>query len=642
MKNFGTKFLMSFLRSLSISAVLLLAVTAATAQTYTNLYAYPGTDNNTSGITWPSVMSQGQDGDLYSTIQTNGSYQYGSVYKMSTSGGYTLLYSFCGEGSPCASTGANPTGGVTLGWDGNLWGTTYNGGKDGAGTAFKMTPAGDLTSLYSFTNGKDDSAPTYTLLQGQDGNMYGVSEAQYEGQYGSFFKLTTKGKISAYPFDYTDGSSPNLPVQGTDLNFYGTTQGGGNAACACGVIYKATAAGKITVLHNFSGYVSSTQYDGARPIGILVEGADGNFYGTTYQGGEYNAGTVFKITPSGTYTLLHSFSFQAPTYDGQLPIAGLTLGTDGNFYGTTAYGGTQNGGAIFEITPAGKETVLYNFCVVSCYDGFIPTTPMVLHTDGIFYGNTAGNSNGGSVFYSFKTKLKPFVKLVTWSGKDGASAEILGQGFTGTTGVSFNGIAAKFDNVSDTYMTATVPTGALTGPVTVTTFSSSLKSDRNFLVTPQIASFAPTSGVVGTSVTITGVSLTQTTAVTIGTKPASFAVDSDTQITATVPAGAKTGTTITVTTAGGAATSKAKFTVVPEVTSFTPTSGPTGTSVTITGNSFTGTTKVTFGGVAATSYKAKSDTTVDALVPAGAVTGPIAVTTAGGTGTSTTKFTVTQ
>jgi len=143
-------------------------------------------------------------------------------------------------------------------------------------------------------------------------------------------------------------------------------------------------------------------------------------------------------------------------------------------------------------------------------------------------------------------------------------------------------------------------------------------------------------------VTITGVSLTQTTAVTIGTKPASFAVDSDTQITATVPAGAKTGTTIIVTTAGGTATSKAKFTVVPEVTSFTPTSGPTGTSVTISGNSFTGTTKVTFGGVAATSYKAKSDTTVDALVPTGAVTGPIAVTTAGGTGTSTTKFTVTQ
>ena len=646
MKNFGTQFLMSFSRSLSISAVLLLAVTAATAQTYNNLYAYPGTDNNSSGITWPSVLSQGQDGDLYSTIQTNGSYQFGSVYKMSTSGGYTLLYSFCAEGNGCDLSGAYPTGGVTLGWDGNLWGTTSNGGKDGAGTAFKMTPAGNLTSVYSFTNGKDDSAPTYTLLQGQDGNMYGVSEEQYDGQYGSFFKLTTKGKISPYPFDYTDGSSPNLPVQGTDLNFYGTTQGGGDAACACGVIYKATAAGKITVLHNFSGYVSSTQYDGSRPIGILVEGTDGNFYGTTYQGGEYNEGTVFKVSPTGTYTLLHSFSYgQASSpnlYDAQLPIAGLTLGTDGNFYGTAAYGGTQNGGAIFEITPSGKETVLYSFCVVSCSDGFIPTTPMVLHTDGIFYGNTAGNSNGGSVFYSFETGFKPFVRLVTWSGKDSTTAEILGQGFTGTTAVSFNGVAAKFDNVSDTYMTATVPAGALTGPVTVTTFSSTLQSDRNFLVTPQITSFTPASGVVGTSVTITGVSLTQTTAVTIGTKPASFTVDSDTKITATVPAGAKTGKTITVTTAGGMATSKAKFTVVPEVTSFTPTNGPTGTSVTITGNSFTGTTKVTFGGVAATSYKAKSDTTVDALVPTGAVTGPIAVTTAGGTGTSSTNFTVTK
>jgi large repetitive protein len=113
-------------------------------------------------------------------------------------------------------------------------------------------------------------------------------------------------------------------------------------------------------------------------------------------------------------------------------------------------------------------------------------------------------------------------------------------------------------------------------------------------------------------------------------------------MTATVPAGAKTGKTITVTTPGGTATSKAKFTVVPEVTGFSPTSGPVGTSVTITGNSFTGTTQVTFGGVAATSYEAKSDTTVDALVPMGAVTGTIAVTTPGGTGTSTTKFTLTK
>jgi hypothetical protein len=178
--------------------------------------------------------------------------------------------------------------------------------------------------------------------------------------------------------------------------------------------------------------------------------------------------------------------------------------------------------------------------------------------------------------------------------------------------------------------------------VTVTTFTGTLTGDRSFLVTPQIKSFSPPSGVVGASVTITGVSLTQATTVNIGGKTASFTVNSDTQVTATVPAGAKTGKPIIITTAGGIATSTAKLAVTPNVLSFTPTSGPVGTSVTITGHSFTKTTKVTFGGVAATSYKAVSDTQVDTLVPTGAVTGPIAVTTAGGTGTSTTNFTVTQ
>ena len=189
-------------------------------------------------------------------------------------------------------------------------------------------------------------------------------------------------------------------------------------------------------------------------------------------------------------------------------------------------------------------------------------------------------------------------------------------------------------------MTAVVPAGGKTGVVTVKTFTSTMTGDRTFRVVPQITSFTPTSGRVGTLVTITGVSLTQTTAVTIGGKAAAFTVKSDTQVTATVPAGAKTGAAISITTAGGTA-SFGKFVVVPEITSFSPTSGPVGTSVTITGNSFTGTTKVTFGGVAATSYKAISDTQVDAS-SAGAATGTIAVTTAGGAGTSAGKFTVTH
>ncbi len=182
MKYPGTAFLF-----LMIALALLFTVAPATAQTYTPLYPYPQTDSGDSGITWPSLLSQSQAGELYGTIQTNGAYTFGSVYEMPTSGQYDLLYSFCAEKSPCASTGGYPTGGVTLGWDGNLWGTTEGGGKDAAGTVFKITPTGTLTTVYSFTNGKDDSAPVYPPLQGQDGNLYGVSLSQYEGQYGSFY-----------------------------------------------------------------------------------------------------------------------------------------------------------------------------------------------------------------------------------------------------------------------------------------------------------------------------------------------------------------------------------------------------------------------------------------------------------------------
>jgi hypothetical protein len=284
-------------------------------------------------------------------------------------------------------------------------------------------------------------------------------------------------------------------------------------------------------------------------------------------------------------------------------------------------------------------TILYSFCAVSgCTDGFLPETPLVQHTNGKFYGNTIGN---GGVFYSLDVGLAPFAGLVTWSGKVGKAVEVLGQGFTGTTVVSFNGVHATFAVVSDTYLTATVPTGALTGTVTVTTPTGALKSNRKFLVTPQLKSFAPASGIVGASVTITGVSLTQATKVTIGGKAATFTANSDTQITATIPAGAKTGQKIIITTPGGSVTSATTLTVLPSITGFSPSSGPVGTVVKITGNTFTGTTSVTFGGIAATSFTFVKDTEVDATVPTGAVTGPIAVTTGAGTATSATNFTVT-
>ncbi len=185
---------------------------------------------------------------------------------------------------------------------------------------------------------------------------------------------------------------------------------------------------------------------GNHPYGILVQGTDGNFYGTTYGVRYISGGTIFKVSPSGAYTQIHAFAGGAS--DGVLPTAGMTLGPDGNFYGTTTAGGKNNYGAIYKLNPStGAVTVVYSFCSqAGCADGFGPTTPLVLHTDGKFYGNTAGNSLGGSVFYSLDMGFKPLVDLVTWSAKVGKTVEILGQGFTGTTGVSFDGVPATFNN----------------------------------------------------------------------------------------------------------------------------------------------------------------------------------------------------
>jgi uncharacterized repeat protein (TIGR03803 family) len=605
----------------------------ATAQTYTVLHTYPAG----SGINTPALMSQGRDGDLYTTIFNNGTESKGSVFKITPTGDVTTIYNFCSETS--CTDGFNPTGGVILGFDGNFYGTTQAGGTGvahPAGTVFKLTPLGQLTTIHTFDNGTDEGQPTFPPLQGQDSNFYGVSESVYNGQYGASYKVSASGVFTLLSdFNYTDGNDPNVPIYAIDGNLYGTTVFGGSKNL--GVVFKMTKTGKVTVLHDFVGYPT----DGCYPEGKLVQGSDGNFYGVTYRCGTHSTvgGTVFKISPSGAYTLLYSFCSAAYCPDGAQPLSGLVQAADGNFYGTSSTGGTKNAGTLYKITPAGVHAALYSFCDPSC-NGFGPATPLVLHTSGKFYGNTNGNSLGGTVFYSLNVGLKPFVSLVNWTGKVGKVVEILGQGFNGTSQVSFNGVPSTFNNVSDTYMTAVVPGGATTGLVKVTTFTTSFNSDRTFLVTPQITSFTPTSGAVGSSVAISGFSLTQTSKVTIGGKAATFTINSDKQVTATVPAGAVTGN-IGITTAGGTVTSATKFAVVPSISSFTPASGPVGTVVTISGHSFTKATAVNFGGVAATSFQVINDAQVDALVPSGAATGKISVTTIGGTGTSGTRFTVT-
>jgi uncharacterized repeat protein (TIGR03803 family) len=551
---------------LSIFTLTLLLVAAATAQTYVPLYTYPNTISNSTGVAAPALFSQGPDGELYSTIQSNGTYNSGSVYKMTTAGGYSLVYSFCAELGHCLVTGTDPWGGVTLGTDGNLYGTTANGGAEGAGTVFKITDTGTWTKLWDFTAGvtsqhlNDEGVPYYAPFQATDGNFYGVDEGVYSGTYGVFYKVTTKGKLTAYPFNYTDGAVPNLPTQGNDGNFYGTAQAGGDPTCRCGTVYKATAGGKITALHTFKGYPT----DGTRPIGALVQGGDGDFWGTTYEGGANNEGTIFKISASGAYTLVYSFQYASPQLLGELPVAGLTLGSDGNLYGVTEYGGKNGYGTIFQVTTGGAVTFLHSFCsVTGCTDGIVPETPLVQHTNGKFYGTASGNSLCCGVFYSFDMGLPPFTRSPATQGKVGTTIDFLGQGLTGATSVSFNGTpATSFKIVSDTFLTVKVPVGALTGLVSILTSTGTLISSHNFKVLPAVTSLSVTSGTVGTPVTITGSGLIQASKVTFGGVKATFTVTNDSTITTTVPTGAKTGK-VAVTTPGGAASSPTTFTVTP-------------------------------------------------------------------------------
>ncbi len=451
-----------------------------------------------------------------------------------------------------------------LGTDGNFYGTTSGSSTLGFGTVFKLTPGGGITTLYTFTDGNDGGSPIAPPIEGADGNFYGTTCVNCLGPIGngngSIYKISPSGAFTVlYDFDGAHGEFPNDPlVQGTDGNFYGTTEYGG--ANGYGVVFKITPAGKVTVLHNFD------LTHGGYPFAPLVQGADGDFYGTAEAGGSVGSGVVFKVTPAGKFTVLHDMNM---TTDGANPWAGLVQATDGNFYGANGSGGTQNRGTIFRITSSGAFSVLYNFDVTT---GDIPYTTIFQHTNGTLYGTTFGGGtgsvntcggNGCGVLYSLNLGAPPFASLVSTSGKVGKTIEILGQGFIGTTAVTFGAASGNFKVVTDTYLTATIPAGATTASVTVNTPGGTLTSSKTFRLTPQIKSFTPPSGPVGTAVTIVGVSLTQTTKVAFGGVAAtSFTVNSDTQVTATVPTGAKTGK-IAITTAGGSASSPTNFTVTP-------------------------------------------------------------------------------
>jgi uncharacterized repeat protein (TIGR03803 family) len=387
----------------------------------------------------------------------------------------TTLYSFCSLTS--CTDGSGPYGGLVLASDGNFYGTTSQGGaaNTSSGTIFRITPAGKLTTLHSFDD-IDGARPSAPLIQAANGALYGLTQGGGSASAGTFFRITLSGALTTL-FNFA-GYSTYLTgplVQGRDGNFYGTSELGGDY----GMIFRLTPSGGFSILHSFD----ST--DGSSPASGLLQASDGDLYGTTYEGGSNSScpngcGTVFKITLAGALTTLHNFD----STDGANPIAALIQATDGKFYGTTYGGGTGGGwGTVFKMTSAGIVTTLHSF---QGNDGAQPYGPVSQDTNGKLYGtatNGTGSAAQGTAFL-IATGLTPFISFVQNHGRVGRTVGILGQGLKGTTNVYFGNVSATFKIISETYLTATVPAGATTAFVTVTLPTSSLKSNVPFKVLP--------------------------------------------------------------------------------------------------------------------------------------------------------------
>jgi YVTN family beta-propeller protein/uncharacterized repeat protein (TIGR03803 family) len=348
----------------------------------------------------PEFMSliQGNDGNYYGTTESGGAYEQGTVFEITPGGTLTTLYTLCSQTN--CTDGAEPEAGLVQGTDGNFYGTSYWGGANGQGTVFVVAPGGGLTTLYSFCSQPgctDGIYPQAGLVQGADGNFYGTTSAGGASGAGTVFVVTPGGQLTTlYSFGYyPDGGYPEAGlVQGADGNFYGTTNQGG--ANGYGTVFEMTPAGQLNTLYSFCSLTNCV--DGGFPQAGLVQDSNQNFYGTTSYAGANGLnyyGTVFEITTAGQLTTLYSFCTQANCVDGRYPLAGLVQ-VGGNFYGTTYAGGANHFGTVFEVTPAGQLTTLYSFDLT---DGAYPDSGL-LPANGNLYGTTVfgGTSLDGTIF----------------------------------------------------------------------------------------------------------------------------------------------------------------------------------------------------------------------------------------------------
>jgi uncharacterized repeat protein (TIGR03803 family) len=386
----------------------------------------------------------------------------------------TTLYSFCAQ-SNCTD-GAFPTG-LIEGTDGFFYGTTLAGGNiSGSGSVFKITKAGRLTTLHSFCaqqNCADGENPN-PLVQGADGAFYGTTQFGGTKGAGTAFKITSGGDFTTlHTFTGSDGASPAMAmIQANDGNFYGTTAGGSSTGSI--TAFKLTPQGTVTTLHTFCDKPSCL--DGPVP-GNLIQAADGNLYGTTilYKKGAVSGDPIiFKLTLDGVLTTYYSFC--SPSDVCNYGVVGLIQGSDGAFYGITDNGS----GTIFNLGQSREFKVIDTF---DGANGYGPTA-LIQGTNGRLYGATLGftpDGIGGTVFRQ-AVGLEPFVALQGTLGAVGAVVNILGNNLEGTTRVTFDGVSATFTVISGSEIQATIPDGATTGTVVVTTPGGLLTSSVVFTV----------------------------------------------------------------------------------------------------------------------------------------------------------------
>jgi uncharacterized repeat protein (TIGR03803 family) len=475
---------------------------------------------------------------------------------------FTTLASFNG------GDGAYSTAGLVQATDGNLYGTTAGDGEycypGCAGTVLKVTPSGTLTTIYNFCpeifGCADGEAPNAGLVQATDGDLYGTTYGG-NGSLGTVFKITRSGTLTTlYSFcseiGCTDGEHPIAGlVQAPNGDFYGTTAFGG--ANAWGTVFRITPSGTLTTLYNFCSQGGCA--DGELPEAGLVQATNGDFYGTNFEGGANGGGTVFRITPDGMLTTLYSFCAKSGCADGSNPSARLVETTNGDLYGTTAYGGATCAGAggcgtVFKITPSGTLTTLYSFCSQGgCMDGASPFGPLTQGTDGAFFGTT--NAGGAHACASYGV------------GGCGTIFEITPSG-TLTTLYSFCAQGGCADGEAPAAELALATNGAFYGTTVGGGTSDSCDPSEPvpgcgtvFALSVGLGPFVetlPTSASAGAAVKILGTNLTGATSVSFNGEAAVFTVVSPSLITTTVPAGATTGE-VQVVTPGGTLSSDVVF-----------------------------------------------------------------------------------